>query len=439
MTIKSKIKVGTTWTALNETCPVFYKNANRWKECGEVYLKVDGVWKTTLYDEAYPGVYLNHTINITAFADYSGTVTGTVRATSVNHGLITGTRIRISGTINFNGTYPITRIGVNLFYFTHASHPTETGVSETLYVDWQAPAGAYVVPINMEGGNGGSGGASNVGSGSLYIGGAGSLGQFVDNSVNVVPYRKYRFIVGQNGSGGGFSSTGGGGGAGGFGFVRDADGFGTSGGAGGAGFLILGGGGGGGGGASAMISETLTGTADATNNLINLTAHRFSASNPIYFTVVIGGGNIAVNTQYRVINVTYDTFQISSDGTNAININAAAAGTVSLRQILIVAGGGGGGGGGAASRGFGGPGTTTTGGANTQTGGSGVFTGISGTGGGGGGYIEGGSGGGIDGYIDTILFHALGGNSGKSSTGSSNSVLDPSLNYAAIEYQIRSE
>jgi hypothetical protein len=56
---------------------------------------------------------------ITVFADYGGTVAGTVKATSVAHGL-TGTvaNIRISGTTNYDGVYTITVIDVDNFYFT---------------------------------------------------------------------------------------------------------------------------------------------------------------------------------------------------------------------------------------------------------------------------------------------------------------------------------
>ena len=56
---------------------------------------------------------------ITAFSDYSGTVAGTIRATSVGHGL-TGTvnNIKISGTNNYDGVETITVIDVDSFYFT---------------------------------------------------------------------------------------------------------------------------------------------------------------------------------------------------------------------------------------------------------------------------------------------------------------------------------
>ena len=55
---------------------------------------------------------------ITAFADYSGTVTGTVSVTSGTHGLTTGDTVTISGTTNYNGTFTITTIDANDFYIT---------------------------------------------------------------------------------------------------------------------------------------------------------------------------------------------------------------------------------------------------------------------------------------------------------------------------------
>ena len=53
---------------------------------------------------------------ITAFADYSGTVTGAVQVTSGTHGLSTGMRVTISGTTSYNGTFTVTRINANTFY-----------------------------------------------------------------------------------------------------------------------------------------------------------------------------------------------------------------------------------------------------------------------------------------------------------------------------------
>jgi hypothetical protein len=58
--------------------------------------------------------------SISAFADYGTTATGTVQATSSNHGLLTGDSITIADadTSAFNATHTITRIDDNSFYFT---------------------------------------------------------------------------------------------------------------------------------------------------------------------------------------------------------------------------------------------------------------------------------------------------------------------------------
>lgn len=56
--------------------------------------------------------------DITAFADYSGTVAGTVSATSTGHPLSTGDSILIEGTLNYDGQYTVTVIDANTFYFT---------------------------------------------------------------------------------------------------------------------------------------------------------------------------------------------------------------------------------------------------------------------------------------------------------------------------------
>ena len=57
------------------------------------------------------------TAGITAFADYGGTVTGAVLATST-HGLTTGDIITIRGTTNYNGIFQITVVDSTHFYFT---------------------------------------------------------------------------------------------------------------------------------------------------------------------------------------------------------------------------------------------------------------------------------------------------------------------------------
>ena len=64
---------------------------------------------------------------ITAFADYSGTVAGTVKATSVGHGLVGVSTKQISGTVNYNGAKSITVIDADNFYFTATWVATEQG------------------------------------------------------------------------------------------------------------------------------------------------------------------------------------------------------------------------------------------------------------------------------------------------------------------------
>lgn len=56
-------------------------------------------------------------ITITAYADYS-TVTGTVKATSVGHNLVTGMYVNIITGTNYLGEFHITKIDVDNFYFT---------------------------------------------------------------------------------------------------------------------------------------------------------------------------------------------------------------------------------------------------------------------------------------------------------------------------------
>lgn len=58
---------------------------------------------------------------ISAFADYSGTVAGTVRVTTVaNHNLVDDVYVLIYGTTNYNGDYKIKVIDATSFYLTHA-------------------------------------------------------------------------------------------------------------------------------------------------------------------------------------------------------------------------------------------------------------------------------------------------------------------------------
>jgi len=123
---------------------------------------------------------------ITAFADYSGTVAGTVMATSVGHGLSGSiANIQISGTSDYDGVYTITVIDVDTFYFTATWVATDTGY-------WSKDLeGIYNVCIGKNAGYENTIGSNNVcigknagynndtGSGSIFIGcdaGSGAAG-----------------------------------------------------------------------------------------------------------------------------------------------------------------------------------------------------------------------------------------------------------------------
>ena len=63
---------------------------------------------------------------ITAFANYGGTVAGTVLATSVGHGQVGTPTLQISGTVNYNGAEACTVVDENTFYFTAAYDAVNT-------------------------------------------------------------------------------------------------------------------------------------------------------------------------------------------------------------------------------------------------------------------------------------------------------------------------
>ena len=57
-------------------------------------------------------------ITISAFSDYGTTVNGTVKVASSGHDLVTGMYVDITGTINYNGEYYVTKIDSTYFYIT---------------------------------------------------------------------------------------------------------------------------------------------------------------------------------------------------------------------------------------------------------------------------------------------------------------------------------
>lgn len=69
---------------------------------------------------------------ITTLADYSGTVAGTVLATTTTtHPYSTGNIVRIGGTENYDGMYTVTVVDTNNFYFTSTYYGNEGGLAES--------------------------------------------------------------------------------------------------------------------------------------------------------------------------------------------------------------------------------------------------------------------------------------------------------------------
>jgi len=73
---------------------------------------------------------------ITAYANYSETVEGTVLVTSGTHGLATGDEISIRGTTNYNGVFTVTYVSADTFYIT------DTWVDDNGASDWDE--GSYL-------------------------------------------------------------------------------------------------------------------------------------------------------------------------------------------------------------------------------------------------------------------------------------------------------
>lgn len=82
--------------------------------------------------------------SIASIADYSGTVAGTVKATtSANHGFSTSDVIIVDGTTDYDGIHTITVVDADEFYFTETYTSSQTGTAAQL-VD------LYTVPSTKE-------------------------------------------------------------------------------------------------------------------------------------------------------------------------------------------------------------------------------------------------------------------------------------------------
>jgi len=73
-----------------------------------------GTYPDGLYSLTYK--ITTDTFNITAYADYSGTVAGAVLVTGAGHAQATGEYVIITGSTSYNGTHQITYVGANSFY-----------------------------------------------------------------------------------------------------------------------------------------------------------------------------------------------------------------------------------------------------------------------------------------------------------------------------------
>jgi len=91
--------------------------------------------------------------SITAVADYSGTVAGTIKVTVTGHGLQTGMSVDIAGTTDYDGTFIATEIDADNFYVTETFTSTKTGAIEfhglTIETETQLEAAKFL--SGMEG------------------------------------------------------------------------------------------------------------------------------------------------------------------------------------------------------------------------------------------------------------------------------------------------
>jgi hypothetical protein len=67
------------------------------------------------------------TTGTATITDYSGTVAGTVLVTDTAHGLLTGMSVDITGTTDYNGTFTVTVVDANSYYFTDTYTSDQVG------------------------------------------------------------------------------------------------------------------------------------------------------------------------------------------------------------------------------------------------------------------------------------------------------------------------
>lgn len=75
---------------------------------------------------------------------------------------------------------------------------------------------------------------------------------------------------------------------------------------------------------------------NASTNTITIASHGLANGDSILFTLEPAASipsGLAVNTSYRAVNVTTNTFQVSNDGLNPIDITAVGSGQCRLRYV----------------------------------------------------------------------------------------------------------
>ncbi len=97
-------------------------------------------------------VNVNNTA-ITAVADHSGTVSGTVLVTAAEHDLQTGDTVTITDTTSYNGDHVITVVTDDTFYFTATFVATETGTvqwtSDEFKFRFPKPTSLRVIKVSV--------------------------------------------------------------------------------------------------------------------------------------------------------------------------------------------------------------------------------------------------------------------------------------------------
>ncbi len=91
-----------------------------------------GTYPDGLYNLVYK--LKTDTFAITAFADYSATITSSVKVVAAGHGLETGEYVIVTGTTDYNGTFQITKIDATNFYILTTWTVTRTGTGQRYYV-----------------------------------------------------------------------------------------------------------------------------------------------------------------------------------------------------------------------------------------------------------------------------------------------------------------